>query len=82
MATDARAAQLDFRHLMMAGLRRLGRRLIGRHGPAPAPRPPSQRPVAVQRVKTERAGEAAREAREAVDSFTRSLDQAMRGQRP
>lgn len=66
----------------MAALRRLGRRLLGRDNlrlvvppPAPAILPHVQ---AHKRAAAERQ---VRESRAAIDSFTASLDAAMRGKR-
>jgi len=60
-------------------IRKMIRRLAGRNGPPPAPRRPPTTPE-VQVHKTQTASRAAREARQAVDSFTASVERAMRGQ--
>jgi hypothetical protein len=67
----------------MAALRRLGRRIIGRNGPDPRHnRPNPNAAIGLQRVKTQRAEKTVREAQAAVDAFTQSMNEAMRGQRP
>jgi hypothetical protein len=67
----------------MTRLRRLGRRLLGRDSLYPSRRhPPAAAAIGLEQVKARRAEHAARDAKRAIDSFTRSLDDAMRGQRP
>lgn len=66
----------------MSRLRKLGRRLLGRDSlHLDRKRPPAGAAVGLERHKTRQAEHAIREARAAVDAFTRSLDDAMRGQR-
>jgi hypothetical protein len=66
----------------MTALRRLGRRLLGRDSLyLDRKRPPAAAAAGLEQVKARRAEHAVREAKLAVDAFTRSLDDAMRGQR-